>query len=100
MITLTQYKTYDGVDLTKCKLYKFTYEIEGTLDIWYREGYNDSSGSFKLIPSNMFNAPQPLTFSISPEVKDVLIKASGSLNESIIDKFVIAKNIVPGSVDD
>ena len=23
MITLTKYKTYDGIDLTKCKLYKF-----------------------------------------------------------------------------
>ena len=100
MITLTKYKTYDGIDLTKCKLYKFTYEIEGTLDIWYKEGYLDASGSFQIIQPNLFNAPQPLQYSVSPEVKDVLIKASGSLNESIIDKFVIAKNIFPGSVDD
>ena len=42
----------------------------------------------------MFNAPQPLTFSISPEVKDVLITASGSLNESIIDKFMISNNLL------
>tara|TARA_Y100000034_G_scaffold108601_1_gene139096 strand:+ start:1780 stop:2103 length:324 start_codon:yes stop_codon:yes gene_type:complete len=107
MITLYEYKTIDGIDLYKLKLFKYTFEVDGHLTMWFIEGYvtGSSNSTFKTIDNSMYNPPPAFTIDLSQEQKILFLSSSESIinnkfNIQDLENFLVNQELIKGSVDD